>query len=321
MDKRVEFNDAKSNKFWQVKVEGTEVLIEYGKIGTEGRENKKSFENSTEALEFAEKKLKEKLKKGYIEVKLEQDLHDDHKSDKSKDFPESIHFAVEQLNNKEWDALNDSLDDITDDIQSQSIDTLKEKMILLEECIKVWPELELIEGTRFGWNLIYLSKVIYDKGIVIPFLTEQAAYNLGMHMNYNGDDGDAFTQGLAYALYLFPDSKMILDAILDDMVNRDYMCEGAVEDAVKTASGERKILLKTIDLLCTFHMTLGYGTEKDAMKYLIRDTEWAKKKIPEFNIEHFKIAIEYIKTTSNISFWKLPNDGQLEDIEVLLEML
>lgn len=54
-----------AHKFYEVTVEGTEVKIRYGRIGETGRVDVKSFPNVDKAQTEAQKKIKEKLRKGY----------------------------------------------------------------------------------------------------------------------------------------------------------------------------------------------------------------------------------------------------------------
>ncbi|MDJ1506534.1 WGR domain-containing protein [Xanthocytophaga agilis] len=54
-----------SHKFYEVEVDGTQVNIRYGRIGTDGTKQALSFADATAAQKEAEKKLKEKRKKGY----------------------------------------------------------------------------------------------------------------------------------------------------------------------------------------------------------------------------------------------------------------
>jgi predicted DNA-binding WGR domain protein len=68
MKRRLEYVDSKSQKFWEVEVSDTNVLITYGKIETEGRQQEKSFASKEDADKFALKKINEKLKKGYTEI-------------------------------------------------------------------------------------------------------------------------------------------------------------------------------------------------------------------------------------------------------------
>ncbi|MFZ5439347.1 MAG: WGR domain-containing protein [Myxococcota bacterium] len=66
--RRFEFSEGTSNKFWEVKVEGEQQLVRYGKIGTAGQEKEKDFDSPGEAKADTRKLIAEKLGKGYVEV-------------------------------------------------------------------------------------------------------------------------------------------------------------------------------------------------------------------------------------------------------------
>ena len=69
MKKYLEYKDHASNKFWEINLKGKIVTLTYGKIGTKGQKTlKDDFATSEEAKKFAEKKINEKLKKGYTEA-------------------------------------------------------------------------------------------------------------------------------------------------------------------------------------------------------------------------------------------------------------
>lgn len=62
-----------NNKFYNIKIEdgaSYEVQIHYGRVGTSGQRTSKSFGSIYQAESFYEKKLSEKLNKGYVEVEL-----------------------------------------------------------------------------------------------------------------------------------------------------------------------------------------------------------------------------------------------------------
>jgi uncharacterized protein (TIGR02996 family) len=66
--RRFEFKDGKSNKFWEIQLEGDSFTVRYGKIGTDGQLQTKSFASEAKAEAEAEKLIKSKTKKGYVEV-------------------------------------------------------------------------------------------------------------------------------------------------------------------------------------------------------------------------------------------------------------
>jgi DNA ligase-1 len=65
--RRFEFSEGNSNKFWEISVKGTEVTVQFGRIGSKGQASVKSFADSATASQHAEKLVAEKLKKGYVE--------------------------------------------------------------------------------------------------------------------------------------------------------------------------------------------------------------------------------------------------------------
>ena len=73
MKKYFEYKDNVSNKFWEINLKGSQVNLTYGKIGIKNPatiEKKFVGENaSTNAKKFAEKKINEKIRKGYLELR------------------------------------------------------------------------------------------------------------------------------------------------------------------------------------------------------------------------------------------------------------
>jgi uncharacterized protein (TIGR02996 family) len=63
-----QFSDAKSHKFWNIDVQGNSFTVTYGKIGTAGQTQTKSFKDNATAQAEADKLIKEKTKKGYQET-------------------------------------------------------------------------------------------------------------------------------------------------------------------------------------------------------------------------------------------------------------
>lgn len=61
------YNDAKSSKFWSIETNKNEFTVTYGKIGTLGQSQKKVFDNEESCEKEAEKLIKEKTKKNYVE--------------------------------------------------------------------------------------------------------------------------------------------------------------------------------------------------------------------------------------------------------------
>jgi predicted DNA-binding WGR domain protein len=59
------YKDDKSDKFWQIEVNGFSFTVTYGKTGTAGSSQTKVFDSDEKCLKEAEKILNDKLRKGY----------------------------------------------------------------------------------------------------------------------------------------------------------------------------------------------------------------------------------------------------------------
>ncbi|WP_414550540.1 WGR domain-containing protein [Anabaena sp. CCY 0017] len=62
----LELSDDHSHKFYEVTVQGLAVIIRYGRIGTTGQTSSTTYSSPKKAEAAAEKKINEKLKKGYV---------------------------------------------------------------------------------------------------------------------------------------------------------------------------------------------------------------------------------------------------------------
>ena len=56
-----------SAKFWEVTLASKTVSVRYGRIGTDGQVSVKEFATEEEAQKYADKKIADKLKDGYLE--------------------------------------------------------------------------------------------------------------------------------------------------------------------------------------------------------------------------------------------------------------
>ncbi len=66
--RRFEFTEGSSSKFWEITVNGKEMTVRFGRIGSAGQSSVKSFKDTAAANKQAEKLISEKLGKGYREV-------------------------------------------------------------------------------------------------------------------------------------------------------------------------------------------------------------------------------------------------------------
>jgi len=66
----LELSVGTSHKFYEVTVEARRVILRYGRIGTEGRREEYAFGSEGQAQSFAQRKIDEKLRKGYQHAQL-----------------------------------------------------------------------------------------------------------------------------------------------------------------------------------------------------------------------------------------------------------
>lgn len=66
--RRFEFKDGGSSKFWEVRQQGAELHIGWGRIGTAGQSQTKSFADGAAATAAMSKLVAEKVNKGYVDV-------------------------------------------------------------------------------------------------------------------------------------------------------------------------------------------------------------------------------------------------------------
>jgi predicted DNA-binding WGR domain protein len=66
--RRFEFEQGKSRKFWEVSIEGTALTVSFGRMGTNGQVKVKRLVSPEAARKAAEKLVRQKGDKGYVEV-------------------------------------------------------------------------------------------------------------------------------------------------------------------------------------------------------------------------------------------------------------
>lgn len=72
MQRKLIYMDAKSSKFWNIEQKGSSHTVTYGRIGSSGQSSTKSFPTEDAARKDAEKLVKEKLGKGYVDAAAEE---------------------------------------------------------------------------------------------------------------------------------------------------------------------------------------------------------------------------------------------------------
>jgi Leucine-rich repeat (LRR) protein/predicted DNA-binding WGR domain protein len=94
------YKDEKSDKFWQIEVNGSSFTVTYGKTGTAGTSQTKVFDSDEKCLKEAEKLVAEKKKKGYLDIKKDSKAGQSSKPDYSKILSakskKEIHLALSE---------------------------------------------------------------------------------------------------------------------------------------------------------------------------------------------------------------------------------
>ena len=66
--KYFEYTDAVSNKFWEINLKKNQIIITFGRIGIKNPVSQiRKFDSNEQAKKYAERKIREKTNKGYIE--------------------------------------------------------------------------------------------------------------------------------------------------------------------------------------------------------------------------------------------------------------
>ena len=66
--RRFEFVGGGADKFWEISVKGKEIQVRFGRNATHGQREVQRFADEAKANKHAEKKIAEKIRKGYTEV-------------------------------------------------------------------------------------------------------------------------------------------------------------------------------------------------------------------------------------------------------------
>ncbi|MBD9632520.1 WGR domain-containing protein [Pseudomonas sp. PDM19] len=75
MKASLKFTEEKADKFWRVETLGSELLLNYGKSGTNGRNQIKAFASPEDCEAQARKLTQGKMKKGYVDFPFDYDGH------------------------------------------------------------------------------------------------------------------------------------------------------------------------------------------------------------------------------------------------------
>ena len=245
MKRRFVYQDAKSDKFWDIEFEGTTQTVVYGKTGTTGREAVKEFATPEECTKESEKLITQKLKKGYTELAEgeaapeKREYFEEEKADYF--FWEAIEKSY-KYNKKDWEDydLEEHIEKLTAYLSKYS----EEKLILFEKTLQEKlislytapiAELSIIleneyekEGDTYSFDgyisddgflyfrcwLLLKGKEFYD-----DITKDIESFVSG---KYNFDIGDTWAEGL---LYVANDANQEARPDSDEDIIRDTVYE------------------------------------------------------------------------------------------------
>ena len=137
MKRRFIYQDAKSDKFWDIDFEGTTQTVVYGKTGTAGREAVKEFATADQCAQESEKLILQKLKKGYTELKEgeaapeRKEYSEEEKADYF--FWEAIEKSY-KYNKKDWEAYD--LDEHIEKLTTYLAKYSEEKLLFFQKTLE-----------------------------------------------------------------------------------------------------------------------------------------------------------------------------------------
>ena len=101
---RLEFDNGRSSKFWEVAVNGSTHTVRYGRIGTTGQEKTKSFDNNAAAEKDALRLISQKTQKGYTPVRGNSKASTRHKIPKTLKYRAKATLGAGSVN-EAWDRI------------------------------------------------------------------------------------------------------------------------------------------------------------------------------------------------------------------------
>ncbi|TGB67257.1 DUF4132 domain-containing protein [Escherichia sp. E4930] len=208
------YQDEKSHKFWAVEQQGNELHISWGKVGTNGQSQVKSFADAAAAAKAELKLIAEKTKKGYVEG----DSANVYIPPVTKATPEVKTPPVSQ-NKRPWLA-DDAVIPVTDDINRFAFPHRSRPR-----------EINYLHKDSQIWKRIANNTRAYDpdnRYRSYPENWQQAFAELQMRVQGNQQTGSA--QSDAALLWSFWNSYST-DELVDDLVIRCGL-ESAVEIAL-----------------------------------------------------------------------------------------
>ena len=183
----LELSDGRSHKFYEVIVDGNKVTTNYGRIGTKGRSQTKSYADNDEAMYIAEEQYKAKRKKGYI------DIFDKMRNDE----------AIGKYSPQGYDPYATTMSAITQVVGTNIEDSSE------SEISKVWPEVRYQgKGDFLNTYMRWINKIEDDEiseGRSVDLVDDfgnylEISWQQECYLGYNQRE-DYFVMGFDLSLY------------------------------------------------------------------------------------------------------------------------
>ena len=245
MRQQLFFQDATSNKFWTAETDGTNQIISFGAVGTQGRRSEKQFASTEACLADTEKLIKQKIKKGYIKLAENEVIPEKQASSPDEAGQQFFWRSIEKSNKKrnadwsEYDA-EEHIENLTELLSKSG----KQKLIQFEKQLQIYlnqlhtakiAELSIIlecefkkenETIIFNDNLsddgfIYFRCWLLLKGQEF-FIEISQDINAFVNGKYSFNIGDTWGEGL---LYVADEAYSVNHDNEDDSEIRDAVAE------------------------------------------------------------------------------------------------
>jgi predicted DNA-binding WGR domain protein len=171
MKRTFTYKDDKSDKFWAIEVQGNEFTVTYGKTGTNGQTQTKTFADAAACKKEADKLIAEKVKKGYAESggkqpAPESSMPAEKKPDKAEAKPAAGPSASGGVTQEDFYGEWADSDGSTYTINANSFEFAfkKDKRLYLKVSPLQWSALEPEKGRYpFGFIAKGVSSGAYDR--------------------------------------------------------------------------------------------------------------------------------------------------------------
>lgn len=222
MRQQLFFQDATSNKFWTAEADGTNQIILFGAVGTQGRRSEKQFASAEACLADTEKLIKQKIKKGYTKLAENEVIPEKQASSPDEVGQQFFWRSIEKSNKKrnaDWSEYD--VDEHIGNLTKLLSKSGKQKLIQFEKQLQIClnqlytaeiAELSIIlecEFTKEDETIVF-KDYLSDDGFIYfrcwLILKGQEFFNeISQDINalingkYSFNIGDTWAEGLLYA--------------------------------------------------------------------------------------------------------------------------